>query len=399
MRPLRVVLVLPDPPTPFCNAASRYFHVLVRGLAERGHRLTVFVACDPRMAAEAEVCGKLFPADSFDIRIHPHPRRGGIAAKVETLRRPYSHLYGRDLREALGAVLEEGYDILHLEGVWTGWLGLNRRAKALLTVHNLAEIDLAEERPRGLADRLRRRSALGAERRLVRSYPHLAAVSPRLAERLREIAPAARVRSLVVGLDSSQYPFPPGDGLPDAPTVGLIGSFDWAPSRSAGLRLLTRLWPEIKRRVPSARLQIVGRDARKVWADWLGNPDIRIEENVPDILPYFASTDVLLYAPSRGSGTKVKVMEAFALGTPVVTTREGVEGLEAFDGIQAGVCEDDAGLVERTVSLLLDPARREAQRLAARELIEKGHGVGATMDRIEEIYHQILAPEPSDGKG
>jgi glycosyltransferase involved in cell wall biosynthesis len=51
--------------------------------------------------------------------------------------------------------------------------------------------------------------------------------------------------------------------------------------------------------------------------------------------------DVMLYAPNSGSGMKVKLMEAFALGTPIVTTSDGVEGILAEDGIHAGMCEDD----------------------------------------------------------
>ncbi len=111
--------------------------------------------------------------------------------------------------------------------------------------------------------------------------------------------------------------------------MSLIGAMNWYPGYSAGLRLLTRLWPEIKRRVPAARLQIVGWSARSAFRDSLGLPDVEIAENVPDTRPYFERTGVLLYAPSRGSGMKIKVLEAMGFGVPVVTTSEGVEGIPA----------------------------------------------------------------------
>ncbi|MBX6316466.1 MAG: glycosyltransferase, partial [Isosphaeraceae bacterium] len=188
------------------------------------------------------------------------------------------------------------------------------------------------------------------------------------------------------GICLNHTAFPPPARPRGARVVGLIGSFGWHPTYSAGLRLLTRLWPEIKRRVPAARLQIVGRKARSALSPWAAGPDISLCENVPDTIPYFRSTDVLLYAPARGSGMKVKTLEAFALGTPVVTTSEGVEGLPAEDGVHAGLSEDDAGLIERTVALLEDPARRDRQRRAARALLESYCRPDPVLDRLEQVY-------------
>jgi glycosyltransferase involved in cell wall biosynthesis len=166
----------------------------------------------------------------------------------------------------------------------------------------------------------------------------------------------------------------------------------WYPTRSAAVRLLTRLWPKIKQRLPNARCQVVGWDARIALKDYLNLPDVTIEQNVPDIKPYFERTSVLLYAPSRGSGMKIKILEAMGFGIPVVTTSEGVEGIPAEDGIHAGVCEDDDGLIERTVALLNDPQRQNNQRRAARALFESHCGPVPTVDAIEAIYDTMVAP-------
>ena len=111
---------------------------------------------------------------------------------------------------------------------------------------------------------------------------------------------------------------------------------------------------------------------------------------MPETRPYFEATSVMLYAPGRGSGMKIKILEAFGYGIPVVTTSEGVEGLPAVDGIHAGVCEDDAGLIDRAVALLEDPAAQNRQRWAARELLESHCGPKPTVDAIEEIYGQMV---------
>jgi glycosyltransferase involved in cell wall biosynthesis len=149
------------------------------------------------------------------------------------------------------------------------------------------------------------------------------------------------------------------------------------------------LWPEIRRRVPEARVQVVGWNARQALREFLDQPGVAIAENVPDARPYFERTGVLLYAPRRGSGMKIKVLEALALGVPVVTTSEGVEGLPAQDAVHAGVCEDDAGLIERTVRLLKDQEMQNRQRAAGRLLLEEHCGTRPTLDAVEAVYARM----------
>jgi hypothetical protein len=88
---------------------------------------------------------------------------------------------------------------------------------------------------------------------------------------------------------------------------------------------------------------------------------------------------------------KVKVMEAFALGTLVVTTPEGVEGIPAQDGVHAGICEDDLGLIEQTVELLKDPSIQQVRRVKARQLIESYCSPQVTIEQIEQFYYSMLA--------
>ena len=97
----------------------------------------------------------------------------------------------------------------------------------------------------------------------------------------------------------------------------------------------------------------------------------------------------MVYAPSRGSGMKIKILEAMASGVPVVTTSEGVEGLPAVDGVHAGVCEDDAGLIDRTVALLEDPDAAEppAPRGAAPDRVALRPGADGRRHRIDLRTH------------
>lgn len=379
-----VVLVLPDPPLPFGNAAGRWFYALLRGLTERGHRVTTFAVC--RSEFDRTATREMYRGGDYDLRLYTYPSRTGLARKLESLRRPYGYVFSPELERDLRTRLAQGYDVLHLEQLWTGWIGWEHAARALLNIHYLFELDLAAAPLRSPKDAVLRVVTRRAERRVLRHYPTISTLTPRLTARIEQIAPRATVRTVPLGLDLDNYPFGADGTVHDRPIVGLIGSFNWYPTRSAGDRLITRLWPEIRRRVPEARLLLVGRDARSAMARHLPMRSVEVYENVPDILPYFDATDVMLYTPASGSGMKVKVLEAFALGVPVVTTDEGVEGIPAEDGVHAGVAENDAGLVERTVRLLTDPAHYRAMRSEARRLVETHCAPPRSIDLVEACY-------------
>lgn len=381
-----------EPPVPFGNPAARWYFVLLRELVARGHDVTCFAACSKQ--SEIDEARRIFAAPEYDLRLYPFPPGGGgIRTKLRTLRRPYSYMFSENLRRDLEAELARGFDVLHMEALWSGWLGLAYRERALVNVHYLFSVDHAEIDFQGVGNRIRQWLTRRGERRLIRSYPRLVTISDRLRDELLQISPHADVSICPLGIDPSLYTYIPDQQRTDQPIVGIIGNMNWYPTRSAAVRLLTRLWPEIKKRVPNAKVQLVGWDARTVLSQFVAMQDVVIEENVPDPQPYFERTGVMLYAPSRGTGMKIKVLESLGFGVPVVTTSEGVEGLPANDGEHAGICEDDAGLIERTVALLLDRDLQNQQRAAGRALLEAHCGAGPTVDAIERAYASVLASQ------
>ncbi len=389
MTPLRIILAMIEPPLPFGNAAARWYYVLLKELVERGHRVTAYAACIK--PEEIEKARALFPAPKYDLRLYPFPARSGLVSKIETLRRPYSYMFSRELKADLERELAAGFDILHLEQLWCGWLGMKHRAKSLVNVHHLVWIDLANVVSPTFLERFRMWQMLNTERKLVRDFQHFRSCSPRLVPEMLRENPTATITTVPVGIDASQYPFIPDSQRTAEPILSVIGTMNWHPSRSAAVRLLHQLWQEIKRRVPDARVQIVGWGARSSLAEFIQMPDVTIEENVPDTRPYFERTGVMLYAPARGSGMKIKILEAFGYGVPVVTTSEGVEGIPTIDGVHASIAEDDAGLIERAVKLLKDPQQQNRQRAAGRQLLEQHCGPKPTVDAIEAIYRNMMA--------
>jgi glycosyltransferase involved in cell wall biosynthesis len=91
----------------------------------------------------------------------------------------------------------------------------------------------------------------------------------------------------------------------------------------------------------------------------------------------------------QGSGVKVMVLEAMAWGIPVVTTTDGIEGIEAVDGRDCFVADEDEAFAQRVVELLRDRDLRRTCRQRARALIEVKHSPAPVVDRLEQVY-QVL---------
>ncbi len=387
MRPLQIGLVTLEPPLPFGSAAARIYYSLIQGLIERGHMVKAFATCSrPEEVAQA---AELFRKSPCDLRCYPHPSRAGIRNKLNGLGQPFSYMLGDGVRDDIERHLESGCDILHLEQLLAGWLALDHVDKTLISVHYLSQIDLSTRR-QNLKDRIEYALLRRTEYHLLRAFKYFRSLSGRLAKAIVKINPTADVTTVPIGLDLTLYPFLADERRSKEHTVSLIGSMGWYPSRSSAERLLTRLYPEIHRRVPNARFQIVGWSARAVLKDYLDLPNVDVFENVPDVKPYFDRASVLLYAPERGSGVKVKVLEAMAYGIPVVTTAEGVEGIPAADRVHAALADDDQGLIDRTVELLLDPEEQNLRRRAARELLEAAFNPTLAAQQLEEIYARIM---------
>src|SRR5262249_10586328 len=115
---------------------------------------------------------------------------------------------------------------------------------------------------------------------------------------------------------------------------------------------------------------------------------IRVAGAVPDVRPYLEAAAVVL-APLRiGGGMRMKVLEALALGRPVVTTRRGAEGLEAASDGTFAVADSTDGFPDAVAKLLADPVERDAMSEQARVYATAEHSPTAYASRLERIYEE-----------
>lgn len=116
--------------------------------------------------------------------------------------------------------------------------------------------------------------------------------------------------------------------LPKNPTVLFVGTFKWLPNIEAVTEIVEKIWPLIKKKLPQAKLKIVGFSPTKKIQSYDQDPSIQVLGGIKDIRTAFATSHVLLAPIRSGKGTRYKVLEAMITGTPVVATSLAAEGLD-----------------------------------------------------------------------
>ncbi|MFM7131377.1 MAG: glycosyltransferase family 4 protein, partial [bacterium] len=262
--------------------------------------------------------------------------------------------------------------------------------RVLLSLQYLLSTDFTAVPPaENIFEKIGRQRLLNAELRLIRRCRHFRVLSDDMANSLKKLHPSAQIHVIPLAINAHAYQFAPRPQGQISPVLSVIGSMYWPPTQSAARRMLTRLWPAIHQAIPSARLQIVGRQAMSFFAEFQGQNNVEIHENVPDIEPYFLGSNALVYAPSAGSGMKVKVLEAMLQGLPVVTNRSGIEGLRVKHGRDCLIAETDDEFIRLTIELLNNPAMAQAIASHARTVIEEQCRPELIYEQLRRVYHTI----------
>jgi glycosyltransferase involved in cell wall biosynthesis len=374
---LRVLVVMPFPPLREGRAAARCAVALLQGLVARG------IDCRA-LAADSGVEPALAP-DGLPVELVRVEPMAPWLVRRDRLLNPAGGLAHGRFAQRLGELAADA-DIVHLiEAHAASTIRIFERP-TVVQLHCLTLRDREIRRPWKSADR-ESLELLRAERRACRRADWLLVNSQEVADGLPRRVPRERVAIAPLALDPAHYE--PSAQL-ERPVAGLIGTASWPPTANAVRRLLERVWPLVLERRPDARLILAGAgmeaaafgaQADQAGVEWRGS--------VPSASDFLRELGVLLYPLTAGSGAKVKVLEALALGVPVVSTREGAEGLGDLGGVV--VEEDDLRLAQATVALLEDPDARRAAGARARASFIAHHTPVPAAGPVVELYERMVA--------
>ncbi len=242
----------------------------------------------------------------------------------------------------------------------------------------------------GLSERLWIRRHL----RLLSTVASRASVALVCSDRDREAANLpCRVRVLsntAPDRHSSTVPGPHSEFRPEQPVVSLVGVMGYGPNREGATWLIETVWPLVTAARPDAQLRVVGRGSEALNRH-RDVPGVDIVGSVPDIAPYLSEAMVSVAPIHRGSGTRVKVLEAFAAGVPVVATSMGAYGLDVIAGTDLHITDDPRQFADDIVALLNDAPVRQAMGQAGRAVYEQSYSADVFNRQVRSIASDVLA--------
>jgi glycosyltransferase involved in cell wall biosynthesis len=191
------------------------------------------------------------------------------------------------------------------------------------------------------------------------------------------------------GIDTSLYNFRTNGREPR--TMLFLGSFRHTPNQEA-LEWFARLvLPRIVERMPEARLKVVGAEPPALHSlpeNAAAHMDlVGFVENAREPLGRYA---VFVCPILSGSGVRVKLLEAFASGIPVVSTRLGAEGLAVLDGEICALADDPVDFAKRVLELLEDASQAQSLAQRARDFVVREKDIGAMTCRLVESYRETV---------
>ena len=309
--------------------------------------------------------------------------------------RPYTwyvHESG-EAHRTLGELLDRfDPDVVHVDSMDMVRLLPQLAGRPTVLTHHNVESQLLERRSAGESAAWRRRYLHLQAERLRRAeaewMPRVAlnvVVSPEDEEVFRDIAPTARYAVIPNGVDIEYF-------RPQAsPTDGcvFVGGTTWHPNRDALHWFAGEILPLLRARGETSPVTWVGRVTEEERRAFDGVDGLQLTGYVDDIRPYLARAACFI-APLRfGGGTRLKLLDAWAMGKAIVSTSSGAEGLGGVDGEDLLLAEDADRFADAVVRVLRDPALRARLEAGGRAAVETRFSWDVIGRRMSDLYRGV----------
>lgn len=214
--------------------------------------------------------------------------------------------------------------------------------------------------------------------------------------------PKGKVKVIANGIDTNRFKLARENSLtwPDAVmkddlTILFPATFDYSANIWAAEWLLQEIFPKVAQTLPEAKLMLVGRAPTQEMQDAaVANPNIIVPGMVDDILPYYQAATAVVVPLRHGSGTRLKLLEAFAAKRPVVSTTKGAEGLAVADNQHFRLANTADEIAAALVELLSQPELSHCLVEHGLALVEQQHSWQATKQEIQSALTALGIENP-----
>lgn len=325
----------------------------------------------------------------------------GKALKAMVLGKPYV-LYRRHINRSVSkalasAALAKKPDLLFLDHLDSHmYRSLVPGCPALIDLHNVYSLIVdryAQEQKNPIKRMYFQRETIflrKVEAELSRSTDMIFAVSESEVEYNQKLGNRS-VHLIPNGVDCSLYSDLPCGRHASPVKLLFLGTMSWGPNAHAASFLITNVFPAIRKKHPNAELWIVGRNPPAGILNYHEVEGVHVTGGVPDIVPFFEQAQFLVVPLESGGGTRLKILEAFAAGLPVISTPVGVEGIDANNGEHITIVER-SGFAAKILQMVDDPAKAQKMASQARMLVQTQYDWKSIGNRaVKIIQEQIRA--------
>jgi glycosyltransferase involved in cell wall biosynthesis len=170
-----------------------------------------------------------------------------------------------------------------------------------------------------------------------------------------------------------------------------VGTFTYRPNVDAALLLGREIFPLVRRAIPAARLLLVGHEPPDAVRALARERGVSLAGAVPDVRRAYERAAVAVAPLRAGGGTRLKILEAMALGRPVVSTRVGAEGLAVVDNEHLLLSDTPGEFGSSVARLLGDRPLRARLAANARRLVEARYDWARPGDALLDVYGGLAA--------
>jgi polysaccharide biosynthesis protein PslH len=203
--------------------------------------------------------------------------------------------------------------------------------------------------------------------------------------RLRDVAPSAHAVAVPNGVDVEYFRAAPSDS--SAQSLIFVGSLNWYPNIDAVQFLLREVWPEAKARHPDLRLDIVGSAPPSSVVSLAAElKDVRVHGFVDDVRPLMNAATLYVCPIRDGGGTKLKLLDAFAMVKCVIAHPVACEGIDVSPGVNVQLADSAEAFVDAIDRLLSDTAKRFEMGRAARTLVVEKYAFSQIGRRLSDLF-------------
>jgi glycosyltransferase involved in cell wall biosynthesis len=390
MRILFLSTWYPYPPT---NGSELRAYYLLSGLAER-HEVTA-LALRPVQKTGIATLPPLAGVDVRPVAADPFRYVGQPAWVRYASPQPLSMWPIPQLRRAIRdpGVADVPWDaVIAFQGPVARYVTMAEARARVMDIDTSLSYQMLEryESAPGPAEQVRTwvswRKAAAAERRVLRSVDVATAVSTRELGYMERIAPSTcRMEHSPNGVDCAHHR--PGLASPRPGSLVYNGAMTYSANYDAMQFFLRDVYPQVRAQVAGASLTITGSTTGVDMAGLALDDSVRLSGYVDDVRPVIAGSAACVVPLRQGGGTRLKILEAMALGVPVVSTRKGAEGLDVVDGEHLLLADGPRDLAAASVRLLQDGALRARLAANARALVEQRYdwrAIGAAFTDLVE---------------